>query len=55
MPFLPDAHHPTRDRRVEYGQADEAREKKRTEDAVIDPAAAKWRYRPVNTATNTKR
>jgi hypothetical protein len=47
MPFLPDTRYP-RDRRVEFGKADEAREKKRAEDsAAIDPAAVKWRYRPV--------
>jgi hypothetical protein len=56
MPFLPDANNPTRNRRVEYGHADDQREKKRTQDAAgIDPAAAKWRYRPANTAATAKR
>jgi len=56
MSLLPDANNPTRDRRVEYGHADEERARKRTQDAAgIDPTAAKWRYRPTNSVTNIKR
>ncbi|CAG4910009.1 hypothetical protein R52603_03785 [Paraburkholderia saeva] len=56
MPFLRDANDPTRNRRVEYGQAEEEREKRRAQDAArIDPAAAKWRYRPAKTAASTTR
>lgn len=46
MPYQPDTKQPPRDRRAEFGLADEAREKRRKEDATqIDPAASKWRYR----------
>jgi hypothetical protein len=56
MPYQSDTNQPPRDRRVEYGLADKAREETRKEDAThIDPAASKWRYRatqptPKNTA-----
>jgi hypothetical protein len=54
MPFLSDANGPTRNRRVEYGHAEEEREKKRAQDAAgIDPAAAKWRYQPAKTDRST--
>lgn len=47
MPNLLDAHNQTRDRRAEYGHADEVRAEQRKQDATHnDPAATKWRYRP---------
>ena len=50
-----DARKPAQDRRVEYGRADEAREKKRSEDAAaIDPTATKWRYRPSQGTAKTR-
>ncbi len=48
MRFPHDTRKPSPDRRREYERADEAREKKREEDAAeINPAATKWRYRPL--------
>jgi len=48
MPFPRDTRKTSSDHREEYERADEAREKKREEDAAeIDPAATKWRYRPL--------
>lgn len=47
MRYQLDVNKPPRDRRVEYDQADRAREEKRKQDAThIDPAASKWRYQP---------
>ena len=55
MPYQPDANKPSRDRREEYGLADEAREQKRKEDAAhIDPGASKWRYRPTQPTRKTR-
>jgi hypothetical protein len=56
MPYLPDSNNPTRDRRAEYGLAEEARAEKRKQDAtLIDPAASKWRYRPAPRAAKLQR
>jgi len=55
MSYQPDVNKPPRDRRVEYGLADEAREEKRKQDAThIDPAASKWRYRPTQPTPKTR-
>jgi hypothetical protein len=54
MSYLPDSNDPTRDRRTEYGLADKRRAEKRKQDeTLIDPAASKWRYRPVPRAAKT--
>lgn len=56
MPFPRDVRKPPQDRRAEYGRADEAREKKRSEDATeIDSAATKWRYKPLPSAVKTQK
>lgn len=56
MPFSHDARKPVGDRRAEYRRADEAREKKRGEDAAgIDPGATKWRYKPLADTVKTRK
>lgn len=53
MRYQRDVNQPPRDRRVEYGLADQAREDKRKQDDThIDSAATKWRYRPRPTPKN---
>ncbi len=54
MPRPPDVRQPVVNRRAEYTRADEAREKKRSENATeIDPAAKKWRYTPLRGSLKT--
>ncbi|MGF6244331.1 MULTISPECIES: hypothetical protein [Paraburkholderia] len=56
MSYRIDAMRPIKDRRTELEEADQARaEKRKADDAQIDPGAEKWRYRPVTPATKVRR
>jgi hypothetical protein len=56
MSYRVDAMRPFKDKRAELEQADQARaEKRKEDDAQIDPSAEKWRYRPVTPATKIPR
>jgi len=56
MSYRVDTMRPLKDKRAELQEADQARaEKRKADDAQIDPGAEKWRYRPVTPATKVRR
>jgi hypothetical protein len=55
MPFQLDENHRAKDLPSEYGLADKERADKRKLDATpIDPAASKWRYRPIQSVAKIR-
>jgi len=56
MSYRVDTMRPLKDKRAELQEADQARaEKRKADDAQIDPGAEKWRYRPLTPTTKMPR